>query len=258
VSASQAYDTDAVGSHGLLVQAAAPPAGDVSGPRIALSFPGGSTSVRSDAVLKIDVADESGILITGNTPQNGIIVTVDESSTQRYDVTPSFRYATGSYQAGTASFTLPSLSPGPHTIRVSAADNLAGGITAAEHRSSVTIAFSVSDNPVLKVTRAILFPNPTLSGGAGGGGTFVVYVPGEPVNVLIRVYTVSGRLIRELTSFGGLGQVQIPWDGLDAEGDKLANGVYLYRVHVNPREADGTSSPRQKATAEGRLVIVGH
>jgi flagellar hook assembly protein FlgD len=97
-----------------------------------------------------------------------------------------------------------------------------------------------------------------VSGGPGGGGTFIVDVPGDPVNVLLRLYTVSGRLIRELRSFGALGQVQIPWDGLDAEGDKLANGVYLYRVHVNPREADGTSSPSQKATAEGRLVIVGH
>jgi hypothetical protein len=214
--------------------------------------------VRPDAELRIDVADPSGILITGNTPQNGIIVTVDENSTQRFDVTPSFRYATGSYQAGTASFTLPNLSPGPHTIRVSAADNLAGGITAAEHRSSVTITFSVSDNPTLSVTRAFLFPNPIHSGGAGGGGTFVVDVPGDPVNVLLRIYTVSGRLIRELTSFGGQGQVQIPWDGLDHEADQLANGVYLYRVHINPREADGTSSARQKATAEGRLVVVGH
>jgi len=50
----------------------------------------------------------------------------------------------------------------------------------------------------------------------------------------------------------------MPWDGLDAEGDRLANGTYLFRVHVNPRDPDGSSSPRQKATAEGRLVVIGH
>jgi hypothetical protein len=256
--ASQGYADDAVGSHGLLVQAGTPPPGDDAGPAISLSFRGGSTTVLPDAALRIDIADPSGVLISGNAPQNGIIVTVDGSSTQRYDVTPSFRYATNSYQAGTASFTLPNLSPGAHTISVSAADNLAGGIAAAQHRSIATISFSVSDNPALNVTRAILFPNPILSGGAAGGGTFVIDVPGGEVNVLLRIYTVNGKLIRELTSFGGLGQVQIPWDGLDAEGDRLANGTYLFRVHVNPQDPDGTSSPRQKATAEGRLVVIGH
>ena len=39
-------------------------------------------------------------------------------------------------------------------------------------------------------------------------------------------------------------------------GDELANGLYLFKVHVNPRDVDGTSSPRQKAEAVGRFVIV--
>ena len=84
----------------------------------------------------------------------------------------------------------------------------------------------------------------------------MVDAPGDSVNVLLRIYTASGRLIRTLTRFGGLGQVQLPWDGLDDEGQALANGVYFFRVHVNPRDADGGSSPAQKADADGRFVIV--
>jgi flagellar hook assembly protein FlgD len=84
----------------------------------------------------------------------------------------------------------------------------------------------------------------------------VIEAPGDSVNVLLRLYTVAGRLIRTLRSLGGLGQIQIAWDGLDDEGDRLANGVYLFKVHVNPRDADGTSSARQKAEAVGRFVIV--
>ena len=76
------------------------------------------------------------------------------------------------------------------------------------------------------------------------------------MNVLLNLYTVSGRLIRSLKAFGGLGQVQLGWDGLDAEGMALANGVYLFRVHVNARDPDGASSARQQADAEGRFVIV--
>jgi hypothetical protein len=252
------WDSDAVGSGAFEIVPGSAPPGDTEGPGITLSFPGGATSVRRDAVLRIDLFDPSGILITGRTPQNGIIVTIDNNSAQRSEISSSFRYAANSYQSGTAFFQLPNLAPGPHTIRVSAADNLAVGIAAGQHRSSATIDFTVTDNPSLRITRAILFPNPTSSRGAAPGGQFVVDSPGDAVNVLLRIYTVSGRLIRVLKSGGSVGQAQLPWDGLDAEGFPLANGVYLFRVHVNPRDADGTSSARQEASAEGRFVIVNH
>jgi peptidase C25-like protein len=252
-----ATSTDGAGSDSLtLISGTAPPGDDV-GPRIGLSFAGGSTAVRPDAQLRIDLTDDHGILITGHTIQNGIIVTVDNNSNTRVDVTSSFRYTANSYQAGTASFTLPGLAPGPHSIRVSAADNLASGINAAQHRSSASIDFEVSALPPLTVQRAFLFPNPTRSGGPGGGGLFVIDAPGDPVNVLLHLYTVSGRLIRTLKAFGGQGQIQIPWDGLDAEGDRLANGTYLFMVQVNGREADGSSSARSRAVGQGRVVVVG-
>jgi hypothetical protein len=256
-AAGIATATDGAGSDAFTLVSGAPPAGDTEGPRIGLSFPGGSTSVRPDARLRIDLSDPHGILITGHTIQNGIIVTVDDNSNTRADVTSSFRYSANSYQAGTASFTLPGLAPGPHTIRVSAADNLASGINAAQHRSNATIDFEVSAEPALAVKRAYLFPNPTRSGGPGGGGQFVIDAPGDSVNVLLHLYTVTGRLIRTLKSFGGQGQIQIPWDGLDAEGDRLANGTYLFMVQVNGRETDGSSSARSRAVAQGRVVVVG-
>lgn len=247
---------DGVGARFVTLAAGTPGGADREGPAITLGFDGGATVVRGDAVLRIGLQDPSGILITGYSPQNGIIVTVDGSSTSRVDVSPSFRYVADSYQAGTATFPLPGLAPGPHRISVSAADNLAAGLTAAEHRSTATIEFEVQDEPPLRIVNSYLFPNPTRSG-AGGGGQFVIDAPGDSVNALLRIYTVSGRLIRELESFGSIGQIQIPWDGLDAEGENLANGLYLFKVHVNAREEDGESSARLKASAEGRFIIVG-
>src|SRR6185295_5592069 len=226
--------------------------------RITLSFVSGSTSVRPDAVLKVDLFDPSGILITGHVPQNGIVVTIDEKSTQRYEITSSFRYAANSYQAGTASFQLPGLTPGAHRIRVSAADNLAAGIAAADHRSSATLDFQVTDSPVLRVTRALLFPNPVRSGGPGGGGQFVIDAPGDSVNVLLRIYTVAGRAVRTMDFRGGRAQGQIRWDGLGAEGAALAQGTYLYKVQVYGRNPGGGSDGSQRAEAEGKFVVVGH
>jgi hypothetical protein len=217
---------------------------------------GGTTSVRPDAVLKVDLFDENGILTVNHTSQNGIIVTVDGNTTNRADITESFRYAADSYQSGTASFQLPDLALGSHTVSVSAADNLASGLSAGIHRSRMSLDFTVVNQPSLRIARAYLFPNPTESRSGVGGGQFVVDAPGDSVNAVLRIYTVSGRLIRTLTVFGGRGQVQVPWDGLDDEGQPLANGVYFFRVQINPRDQDGTSSPRQKAEANGRFVII--
>ncbi|HET7226001.1 MAG TPA: C25 family cysteine peptidase, partial [Candidatus Eisenbacteria bacterium] len=249
-------DVDAVGAASDSVAPGSPAPGDVTGPRITLSFPGGSSSVRPDATLRVDLFDPSGILTTGHTPQNGIVVTVDGNTATRADITPSFRYAADSYQSGTATYTLPGLATGAHTITVSAADNLASGLSAAAHRSSATVDFQVVTSPPLDIVRSYLFPDPTHSKGPGAGGEFVVDVAGDSVNVLLRIYTASGRLVRTLHRFGAQGQVQIPWDGRDAEGDELANGVYFYTVHLNPRDTDGSSSPRQHADSQGRLVIL--
>ncbi|MEY4069537.1 MAG: hypothetical protein RL721_151 [Candidatus Eisenbacteria bacterium] len=251
-----AAPVDGVGDRISSVAPGTPPAGDEEGPRITLSFQGGSTNVRPDATLQILLFDESGIMTTGHAPQNSIIVTLDENTTSRTDITASFRYAADSYQSGSASFTLPDLAPGSHTIRVSAADNLATGLTAARHRSSATLEFQVVDVPPLRIVRTYLFPNPVTSGGGRSGGVFVVDAPGDSVNTLIRIYTVAGKLVRELRQAGGIGQVQMVWDGLDAEGSPLAQGTYLYKVHVSGRDADGRSNPRQRTAAEGRFVVL--
>ena len=251
------FVSDGVGSKRFTVAPGTAPTNDHEGPRITLSFRGGAISVRPDAELRVDLFDQSGILITGHTQQNGIIVTLDEDSNRRADITSTFRYAANSYQTGSASFRLPGLTPGPHRVRVSAADNLAAGIAAPDHRSSATLDFEVTQSPVLKVTRAILFPNPVRSGGLGGGGQFVIDAPGDSVNVLLRIYTVAGRLVRSLESHGGLAQVQIPWDGLDAEGEPLARGAYLFKAQVYPRDPAGKSASQGRAEAEGKLVVVG-
>lgn len=71
--------------------------------------------------------------------------------------------------------------------------------------------------------------------------TFMLSGSQQPVSGDISIFTLSGRKIKTITLGGGellLGFNHIDWDGRDDDGDRIANGVYFYRVRVN----DGNQS----------------
>ncbi|MFZ4589603.1 MAG: C25 family cysteine peptidase [Ignavibacteria bacterium] len=51
-----------------------------------------------------------------------------------------------------------------------------------------------------------------------------------PTECKIKIYSVAGRVIKEIIVPASIGFNQISWDGRDADGDYIANGVYMYRV----------------------------
>ena len=77
----------------------------------------------------------------------------------------------------------------------------------------------------------------------------------------IRIYTVAGRLVRELDVLrgdgveGGLGANWngVRWDGQDEDGDPVASGVYLYRVLAR---ADGSEVKVQGGHEIERIAVI--
>ena len=63
--------------------------------------------------------------------------------------------------------------------------------------------------------------------------TFQFQSPTGFGDVKIKIYTVTGRLIQELEGIAQPGFNKLYWDGRDRDGDKLANGVYLYKIIVD-------------------------
>jgi len=54
-----------------------------------------------------------------------------------------------------------------------------------------------------------------------------------PEELKIRIFTIAGRLIRELfipPADLRVGFNKIHWDGRDRDGDEIANGLYFYKV----------------------------
>ncbi len=80
-----------------------------------------------------------------------------------------------------------------------------------------------------------------------------------PDQILIRIFTVSGRVVREITQ-DELGPLRIgnnvtdyAWDGRDEFGDQLANGVYLYKVYIriNGRQVELRESAGDRGFTKG-------
>lgn len=49
---------------------------------------------------------------------------------------------------------------------------------------------------------------------------------------IVKIYTVSGRLIKTLDAQNAVNFVMIHWDGKDEEGEEVANGVYYYKLRL--------------------------
>lgn len=106
------------------------------------------------------------------------------------------------------------------------------------------------------VTNFYPYPNPFSS-----SVRFVFTLTGNeiPDGIMIRILTVSGRVVRTITQdeIGavhiGNNQSDFAWDGRDEFGDQLANGVYLYKVtlEINGERVELRSSGGDKGFKNG-------
>jgi hypothetical protein len=119
----------------------------------------------------------------------------------------------------------PVLKDGRHELRVSVTQpNLLGGSDSLQQRITVNVLAEA------KLLQVLNYPNPFSTETVF---TFILTGRTLPEEVSIRIFTVAGRKIREVTVPVGMLQIgfnRIPWDGRDADGDEIANGTYLYQV----------------------------
>ena len=120
-------------------------------------------------------------------------------------------------------------------------NNSSGSSNNIEYR----VSFEVINKPM--ISNMLNYPNPFTTSTA-----FVFTVTGSevPQNIKIEVMTITGKIVREITK-SELGPLHIgrnitefKWDGTDQYGQKLGNGVYLYRVVTN---LNGKSLDKYKA-----------
>ncbi len=126
--------------------------------------------------------------------------------------------------------------------------------------TAYTIDFEVVN--ASSITHFFPYPNPFTT-----HTQFVFTLTGEvvPEDLKIQIMTVSGKVVREITK-AELGIIKIghnitdyKWNGTDEFGDRLANGVYLYRVvlkNTNDFEKRSTSGDQYFNSGFGKLYLM--
>jgi hypothetical protein len=106
-------------------------------------------------------------------------------------------------------------------------NNMAIAITAVGDVSPIGIA---ETSFVTRVDRVLVAPNP------GPGRTSFLLDLGNPCKPSVRIYDLSGRLVRVLSN-GPLpgGSHTMHWDGRDGAGHPIASGIYFWQLDVNEK-----------------------
>jgi len=81
-------------------------------------------------------------------------------------------------------------------------------------------------------------------------------LPGQVLDIQVRIFTVSGKLVKSITTEAisdGNSVRNINWDGKDDFGGDLARGVYLYKIKASPSENDNISASESEFE---KLVIL--
>lgn len=184
---------------------------------------GGITPSSSKLIIKL--FDDNGINYSGNSIGHDITAVLDNNPQTSYVLNSFFEADMDDYRSGVVRFPFNYLSEGEHVINIKAWD-------IANNSSEASIRFIVVNTKEGKLAHVLNYPNPFST---KTQFMFEHNMPGQNLNVSVQVMTATGKVVKTLRSTlntEGTRISNIEWDGTDEYGDKLANGVYLYKVHV--------------------------
>ncbi|MBC8755686.1 type IX secretion system sortase PorU [Kordia sp. YSTF-M3] len=198
--------------------------------------------------LLAKLSDENGIN-TASGIGHDIVAILDGDEVNPFVLNDYYETELNDYTRGIVKFPLRDLEDGTHTLSLKAWD-------VYNNSSTTEIQFTVfNENNSLVINNVLNYPNP-----------FVSYTEfwfnhnsSSELDIMIQVFTVSGKVVRTLIGktnagasskdFGSLSR-DILWDGKDDFGDKLAKGVYVYKITVK------SPLTNQKVEKFEKLVIL--
>ncbi len=220
-------------------------ANDNKGPEVQILFDNENNDysylVKKDFLLIVKLKDETGINTTGLGIGHRMEAVLNDDENHPIDLSG---YFVGDLDAGSKSgkvtYKFTNMEPGEYKIKIKAWDVFNNPTIVEEY-------FTVTNSSNLLLQDVYNYPNPFAE-----KTTFTFqHNFSSPVDVAIYIYTVAGRMIKKIEEFSVTDKfVRIPWDGADADGDRIANGTYLYKLIVKPTNGD------EGKMAIGKLAVI--
>jgi hypothetical protein len=214
---------------------------DTTGPLISISFSSQGDSqdedwVVPDGIMTIEISDSNGINLTRELGHK-ITLVVDQDFQHTIDLTDLFEYYQDDYQRGVIFYQLPHLSEGEHSLQIKAWDNF-------NNSTLKEVKINIISLEKSKITDVMNYPNPF------SDSTYICYtISGRVEKIKIQIFTLSGNLIKDIKpEFTGSGFNSTVWNGKDQDGDKVANGIYIYKII--------TDGEKRETQAYGKAVVM--
>ncbi|MBO4654832.1 MAG: type IX secretion system sortase PorU [Bacteroidales bacterium] len=183
-----------------------------------------------DPLLIVKLKDELGINTTGNGVGHDLVAILDGNNDSQIVLNDHYEAVQDSSNQGQVRYQLRNLSTGKHVVRIRAWDIL-------NNVSEKELEFEVANDASLTLDHVLNYPNPFTT---HTSFYFEHNHPGENLDVLVQIFTISGKLVKTISTSmfsEGTRSAPIDWDGRDDFGDKIGKGTYVYRLKV--RTSDG-------------------
>ncbi len=202
---------------------------DNEGPEVNIFFNdrtfefGGSTT--KEPLLLVDLADENGINLSSTSIGHDITAVLEDQNGDKIVLNDFYEPTPNKVGEGTVSYQMPKLEPGPHKIYIKAWDIL-------NNSTEEVMEFVVQECEDGAITNIYNYPNPF--------STYTEFafnhdLVNTELDIVINIYTVSGKLVKSITDnrfSSGTLISDLSWDARDDYGNKLAKGIYLYKINL--------------------------
>jgi hypothetical protein len=181
--------------------------------------------VPENSLFIAKIYDENGINTTSRGVGRDLNAVMNKENTNTLIMNDFYRSNLNTYQSGIVNYNYKDLPLGSNKIKFQAYD-IFNNVGEAE------VEFIVANDSKIALQNVLNYPNPFTT---KTSFHFDHNKAGQDMQVLIQVFTVSGKLVKSLqkdvlavnSHFS-----DIEWDGRDDYGDSIGKGVYIYKVKI--------------------------
>ncbi|MDX2302555.1 MAG: type IX secretion system sortase PorU [Microscillaceae bacterium] len=201
-----------------------------------------SDEINPEALLIAKLSDESGINISQAGIGHEITAYLDDDYENVFILNDYYLANKDTYTSGTVLFPLKNLSPGNHRLTLKAWDIY-------NNSTTQSIDFVVAEDAFLIIENVSVYPNPVRD---QSKFIFSHNKTGKALQIQVDIINSQGKIVRSLLANSTFSEpnITIEWNATDQKGQRLQNGLYVYRLSV--------ISPEDKAQQQiiRKLILI--